>query len=150
MSFTTFVAALRSAIPNLSGFNAKLELPNAYDLPNCGAFLINGWGLTFGPTREERPQYDHTIGNNYGFSVVLTREVLSDRATPTPLITAVCAMQADALLLQQALLATSVLSISDCEIIRYEASSAVKYGNTDNNNWVYMTVSFNTSIREAL
>lgn len=157
MSFGTLVDALRSALPGLSGFGSKTEIPNAYDLGGNGQqFLRDGWGLTFGAARQDFPltEYGGSLADNHTFSVQLAREVLATSSNPDPLIEAIKSMKADVLTLQRALLAPDPpLGLpAEVEIIRYTSTSAVTMGSrsADDYRWITCAVTFNATLRETL
>lgn len=79
---------IRAAIPTLTGFNTKTEIPYPYSLEDNNINLLrDGWGIRIGPsspdTETDYPQY--TVIQEY--EVVLARIHVSTASNADPLVT---------------------------------------------------------------
>ncbi len=151
VKFETVLDAIRTKVPQLTGFSTKTELPNPYDQGlNPEPMLRDGWGLTVGGSALGPSEYNSVV-DRHEFGLVLTREVVSTQNDSAPLITAIKAIKADATTLQRRLDGGATLALpNDLEQFAYSSTSPIQFGEGERHKWVTITVTFLASIRETL
>lgn len=149
VKFETFYDRLRVVIPTLTGFTAKAELSNPYEVEdNLEGAMRDGWGVAIGETSEGQAEYNSSV-DIQTFGVVLTREVVKTENNPQPMVDTVKAMKADVLTLKRGLMDLMAIE-STIENLNYIGTSGIDTVEADRHRIISITVAFSANIRETL
>lgn len=143
---------LRVLTPTLTGFTDKTEIPNPYSLvDNDFNLLREGYGIKVESGNPASSTWTKSFSEQRIFTVVVTQGIFSVTHDPEQIVTAAKDLLEDSLVLKQAFLDNTQLSIpSDIEIVHLVSSGPVDFVQGDKYNFLVNETSFAIQIRENL
>ncbi len=151
-AFSTLITTLESEIPTISGFSAKKQLPNPYDLESNGTqYLRDGWGITIGGG-SIGPGELHTVLIDQDFDVVLTRGVAGQETSATQIMDAIKSAKTDAQNAIRHLHSNVLVSKPDGIVdVSFVSTDAIEYNTTnDEYRFISLAITFTARINEDL
>lgn len=148
---STVIDTIRTAIPALSGFSSKTEIPNPYSLvDNNSNLLKDGWGLAVGSATADFNEFCKFFEERE-FSIILTRQVFSLANCADQPVTAAKSLLEDMILIKKDLLNIDQLGIpTSIARINLGSSSGIESVNGDKFNYFTISTSFLITISEDI
>jgi hypothetical protein len=151
-NISTIIDTIRTAIPTLSGFSDKSEIPNPYSLTdNDSNFLVNGWGLVVGPSGLSPLNTFKDHSESRTFIITLTKEFVRMEGDNDAIHTDSKALLEDAVLVNKDMLAFDQLEIdANIQKIDFVGNSGIEFIFNGKHSFLATELTYNIDISEEL
>ena len=151
-SINQVYSTLRTAIPLITGFTGKKEIPNPENLQdNNSNILKDGWGIIVGPSSPWNGGETCKTMDEVEFSIVVTKESFNSIADPSKAVTTNDTLLSNLNDVRVRLLDSDKLGIPQyLDMVTFTGASGIEFSKSDKYNIRAITINFTFLISEAL